>query len=171
MNNNETKSYQLQIERLPLNLAELQAMPESDLKNPYATAALTVLALNVWPKDKEEAKKMLTFLSGPKQLTPMDWQFINDRFMNGVDYIPRSYFEGATPDNDYTPYEPFTLTIYDDPYTPDDKSYVSVMLQSGGADSKRKVTLRLKPSTGQYFLWDEFLLPGIRAPKSRDEWA
>lgn len=54
MNNNETKSYQLQIERLPLNLAELQAMPESDLKNPYATAALTVLALNVWPKDKEE---------------------------------------------------------------------------------------------------------------------
>lgn len=171
MSTNETGGCTLHFEKIPETLEELKALPEADLKTPYASAALTVLALCVWPQDKEESKKMLMFLSGPKQLTPMDWQFISDRFMNGVDYIPRSYFKGAVPENDYTPDQPYTLVVYDDPYTPDDKNYVSVMLQSGGADSKRKVTLRLKPSTGQYFLWDEFLLPGIRTPKSRDEWA
>ena len=161
---------EFQFNKLPANFDELKAMPEAGLKTPYETAVLTVLALCVWPYYKEESKKMLSFLSGPKQLTPMDWQFISDRFMNGVDYIPRSYFEGSNPDNNYTPDQPYTIVIYDDPYTPADKSYVSVMLQSGGADSKRKITLRFKPSTEQYFLWDEFLLPGIRIPKGQDEW-
>jgi hypothetical protein len=34
-----------------------------------------------------------------------------------------------------------------------------------------RVTLRLKPSTGQWFLWDQMLLAGIREPKSKDAWA
>ena len=42
-------------------------------------------------------------------------------------------------------------------------------VKSGGADSPRQVVLRSKPSTGQWFLWDQFLLSGIRKPKSQDE--
>jgi hypothetical protein len=45
------------------------------------------------------------------------------------------------------------------------------ILRNGGADHARTVTLRLKLSTGQWFLWDQMLLAGIREPKSRDVWA
>ncbi|MCR5825939.1 MAG: hypothetical protein K6G54_05200 [Oscillospiraceae bacterium] len=161
----------LQFQSLPQTFSELQSMPEAALKTPQATAALTVMALCVWPTNREEAKRMLAFLSGPRTRTNMDWQFIADRFMDGVDYVPRSYFEGATPENDYTPDRPYTLLVYDDPNGPVEENYSSVMLKSGGADSKRKLTLRKKPSTGQYFLWEQYLLSGIRKPVSRDEWA
>ena len=156
---------------LPKSLEEMQALPHASLDTPYKTAALTVAALCLWPEDKEEAKKMLQFLSGPKVLTPMDWQFLNDRFMDGKGYIPRSYFVGATPENDYTPAQPFTIQISEDPNSVSGTDYATVFLTSAGADSKRQVKLRLKPSTGQWFLWEQFLMAGIREPESRNAWA
>ena len=42
---------------------------------------------------------------------------------------------------------------------------------SGGADSARQIKLRTKPSTGQWFLWEQFLLADIRKPVSADPWA
>ena len=167
----EVQSWKVSFSKLPKTLEELQALPEASLDAPYKTAALTVAALCLWPENKEESKKMITFLSGPKEPTPYTWQFINDRFMDGVDYIPRSYFEGATPDNDYTPSQPLTITIYDDPYGHGDEGYCGLMLQSGGADSRRPIKLRNKPSTGQWFLWEQFLLVQVRTPKKKDPWA
>jgi hypothetical protein len=52
-----------------------------------------------------------------------------------------------------------------------EEGYKKFDVKSGGADSPRQVVLRSKPSTGQWFLWDQFLLSGIRKPKSQDEWA
>ena len=40
-----------------------------------------------------------------------------------------------------------------------------------GADSPRPLKLRMKPSTGQWFLWEQQLLAGIRIPKAADPWA
>ena len=40
-----------------------------------------------------------------------------------------------------------------------------------GADSARQIRLRTKPSTGQWFLWEQFLLSDIRVPVSADPWA
>lgn len=155
---------------LPRTLAELQAMPEGRLQSPQHTAALTVAALCLWSENREEAKAMLTYLAGPRGMTGQDWQFINDRFMDGRAYIPRSYFAGATVDNGYTPSLPYVLPMWDDPYTAE-PGYAGVLLQSAGADSKRKVVLRQKPSTGQWFLWQQELLAGIRVPKAEDPWA
>ena len=48
----------------------------------------------------------------------------------------------------------------------------SLYLKSGGADSERPVTLRHKPSTDEWFLWNHTgILAGIRTPKSADPWA
>lgn len=44
-------------------------------------------------------------------------------------------------------------------------------MKSTGADTEREVRLRLKKSTGQWFLNEEYLLPDIRVPKSADPWA
>ena len=43
-------------------------------------------------------------------------------------------------------------------------------MKSGGADSERTITVRLKPSTGCWYLNNEELLADIRIPAKEDEW-
>ena len=156
---------------LPESLAELQALPEADLDTPYKTAALTVCALCAYAADKEIGTEMLNWLRGPRPLSGMDISFLNDRFRDGKTYVPFSYFKGAKPDNDYTPDEPYTLTIFTNPYSDDNEGYMKVFLESGGADNPREIVLRQRGSDGKWFLWDQFILVGIRDPKSADPWA
>lgn len=161
-------------DRLPENLDQLKALPGSDLKDPYYTAALTVLALCEFPKDEEACYAMLNYLKGPRPLSQMEKNFINDRFMDGVDYVPRSYLEGTSPDNDYTPTTPYTVIVKEFAHSRDNfgDGYLRLFIRSSGADSERFLDLRYKPSTQQWFLWEfSGILLGIRIPKSTDVWA
>lgn len=164
--------YKVSLQKLPDSLAEMQAMPEADLKDPAKTAALAIAALSLYPKNKDESIKMLEFLSGPKGVSPYEKQFIADRFRD-KDYVPRSYFEGATPENNYEPNKPYTLNLFENPYSRDNfnEGYLTLHINSGGADSARQIKLRTKPSTGEWFLWEQFLLADIRKPVEEDPWA
>lgn len=164
------KSYTVTLREIPASLAQLQAMPEGALKQPEHTAALTIAALCIYPIDKEAALEMLNYLQGPRGVTPYDKQFLADRFRD-KDYVPRSYFAGATPQNNYEPSEPFTVTVFENPYSRDQEGYLTLHVRSGGADSPRQIKLRSKPSTGQWFLWEQFLLSDIRQPVAADPWA
>jgi len=156
---------------LPDSLADLQALPEADLDTPFPTAALTVCAICAYAADREIGTEMLNWLRGPRPLSNMDISFLNDRFRDGKTYVPFSYFKGAKPDNDYTPDEPYTLTIFTNPYSDANEGYMKVFLESGGADNPREIVLRQRGSDGKWFLWDQFILVGIREPKSADPWA
>ena len=166
------KTYTVTLQQLSVNLAQMQAMPEAALKEPQHAAALAIAALTMYPMDKEAALEMLEFLQGPRGLTGYDKQFLTDRFRD-KDYVPRSYFAGATPQNNYEPSEPYTLTFFENPYSRDqiNEGYLTLHIKSGGGDSPRQVKLRTKPSTGQWFLWEQFLLSDIRQPVSADPWA
>ena len=111
-------TYTVVLNNLPTNLKQLQEMPEASLKEPQYTAALTIAALAVYPSNKQDACEMLEFLQGPKGLSAYDKQFIADRFRD-KDYVPRSYFEGATPQNNYEPNKPYKLVISENPYSRD----------------------------------------------------
>ena len=154
---------------LPESLAQLQALPEASLDSPYKTAALVLCALCAYAADKQIGTEMLNWLRGPRPLSNQDISFLNDRFRDGVD-VPFSYFKGATPDNNYTPTQPFTVTVESNPYSDANPGYMKLFLRSGGADNPREVVLR-KKGDGQWMLWDQFLLVGIRQPKSADPWA
>ena len=163
--------YTVTFEKLPETLEEMKALPEARLQKPEDTAALTVAALNVYPNNKDEAIRMLDYLRGPRPLSEMDKQFLRDRFMDGKNYIPRSYFGGSTVENNYTPSVPYTVTMSDSHAQIAEEGYRIMDLKSAGADSARTVTLRNKPSTGEWFLWEQTLLAGIREPKEQNVWA
>ena len=157
---------------LPESVAELQALPEASLDNPFKTAALALCALCAYGADKEVVTEMLNWLRGPKgALSPTEQQFLKDRFADEHYYIPFSYFAGATPENDYTPSSPFTVKIFTNPYSYQNEGYASLYLTSGGADSPRSFTLRKVESTGKWYLWEQFIMVGIRDPKSKNPWA
>lgn len=154
---------------LPESLAQLQALPEAALDTPFQTAALTVCALCVYGADRQIGTEMLNWLKGSRPLTGHEISFLNDRFRDGA-HVPFSYFRGATPENDYTPAQPFTLTVEAGPYSDANAGYKKLLIRSGGADNPREIVLRQK-GNGQWLLWDQFLMVGIRTPKSADPWA
>ena len=147
---------------LPESLAELQALPEASLDSPFKTAALTVCAICAYAADKNIGAEMLNWLRGPRPLGNQDISFLNDRFRDGKTYVPFSYFKGAKPDNDYTPDEPYTLTIFTNPYSDANPGYMKLFLESSGAENAREIVLRKRESDGKWFLWDQFILVGIK---------
>ena len=155
---------------LPESLAQMQALPEASLDSPFKTAALTVCALCAYAADKNIGTEMLNWLRGPRSLNGTEISFLNDRFRDGKTYIPFSYFEGATPDNDYTPSEPFRITVQSTHVSGEEQGYMKLLIPCGGADSPRPIKLRMK-GDGKWFLWEQYLLTGIRTPKSADPWA
>lgn len=164
------KSESFTFTALPESVDQLKALPEASLDSPFKTAALTVCALCAYAADKQIGIEMLNFLKGPKPLSPFEISFLDDRFRDGNTYVPFSYFKGATPDNNYTPTEPFTVTVSSNPYSNANEGYMKLFIRSGGADNPREVVLRMK-GDGRWFLWEQFLLVGIRIPKSADPWA
>ncbi|MGI6072980.1 MAG: DUF6935 domain-containing protein [Lachnospiraceae bacterium] len=157
---------------LPADCEELTKWPGFDLGDPYCVAAMAVAALCIYPSDRNAAVEMLNHLKGPEKLSESQKQFIRDRFMDGKDYVPRSYFAGAVPGNDYQPDLPYTISVSDNPYSDENEGYKKLFVTSGGADSPRAIVLRCKPSTGEWFLWEfSGILSGIRIPESSDPWA
>ena len=157
-------------EALPTSPEQMKALPQAAMATPFDTAALCVAALCAYAQNKEAALEMLNTLRGPRPLSEFEKQFIRDRFMDGKDYIARSYFAGAVPENDYTPNMPYTLAVSESPYSYGNEGYAKLYLKSGGADSPREIVLRLAKD-GKWYLWDQFLLAGIREPESANPWA
>ena len=154
---------------LPETLEAFKVMAEAKQDTPFGTAALTVLAFCVYPENKELSLQMLDLLRGPRPLSVMDKQFIADRFRD-KDYVPRSYFEGATPENNYQPSAPYSITVSENPYSYQNEGYATLYVTSGGADSPRSVQLRLAKD-GKWYLWEQYLLADIRKPESENPWA
>ena len=159
---------------MPKNVEEMLSLPCVSLHNPFSVAAMAVTAFCVFPEDPDMCFNMVNALKGPQPLSTMDKSFIRDRFYDGKTYVPRSYLAGAVPGNNYKPDEPFTIQVDESVHSRDqfEQGYITLYITSGGADSPRPVTLRHKPSTDEWFLWNYVgLLADIRKPVSEDPWA
>ena len=167
--NKKADSASVVFNSLPETYEQFVALPQASLSTPFDTAAMTVLAFCFYPEDKDLSLKMVQFLKGPADFTAQQKQFIADRFMDS-DYVPRSYFKGAVPGNDYLPSQPYTIEMTTDSHSYDSEGYVSVRLRSGGADSPRSITVR-QAKDGKWYLWEQYILVGIRQPESSNPWA
>ena len=154
------------LQNLPQTAADVAVGTDAQKVAAYAVAALAR-----YEQSPADAYAMLDALLGPRPLNGADKQFIQDRF-RGKAYLLRAYFKGATPKNNYTPSQPYTVEVQTNDYTYQQEGYARFLITCGGADSPRPMTLRKKGSTGEWFLWDyKGLLSGIRIPASEDPWA
>ena len=160
---------QVTLNTLPATLAEFEALPR---RTPEEVCTGFLCALKLYLSDKDAGVAAMNLLRGPRPMTPYDAQFLRDR-LRGKEYLPLAYFEGATPENSYTPRTPYVLNVLPDPRPQDiEECYIRVFLKTVGADSPRPVKLRYKPSTGEWFLWEySSPLSGIRIPAAQDPWA
>ena len=169
-----TKTKTFTFDKLPANVEELKALPGGDMKDPYAAVAITVLALNIYYNDKEAGVAAFDYIMGPGALSNLEITRIDTSIKQNGSKVVASYFEGATPENNYTPGSPYTIKVYEYSNSKDnyDEGYYKLFVKSSGADSERQVTLRTKKSTNEWFA-HEFatLYAGIRDAKEEDPWA
>lgn len=160
---------QVTLTHLPDTAAEFEALSR---RAPEEVCACFLCALNLYIKDKDAGVAAMDLLRGPRPMTPYDAQFLRDR-LRGKEYLPLAYFEGAAPENSYTPAQPYVLNVLPDPRPQDmEPGYLRLFLRTAGADSLRPIKLRQKPSTGEWFLWEySSPLSGIRIPAAQDPWA
>ncbi|MGN0491314.1 DUF6935 domain-containing protein [Ruminococcus sp.] len=164
------KKEKIVFDSLPESFEQFTSLPQASLSTPFQTAAMTVLAFCYYPKDSELCCRMIDFLRGPRPMNGSDKSFIADRFRD-KDYVPRSYFAGATPNNDYQPSVPYTVEVRENQYTYATDGIAKLFIPSGGADDPRPIQLR-KAKDGKWYLWEySSILLGIRQPESSNPWA
>ncbi len=161
----------IEFNTLPSSVNDINNILQGKRTDYNMVCALTVVALCKYKSSPDECYEMLNALCNPAEpITEYTKHFIRDR-LRGKEYKPFSYFKGATPENGYTPSTPYRIEIYTNSYSFLDNDYADFLLKSSGADSERKIKLRKKPSTGEWFLKEIYLLPDIRIPASEDPWA
>ncbi|MCI7085060.1 MAG: hypothetical protein PUB41_06185 [bacterium] len=164
------KKEKIVFESLPESYGQFVNLPQASMATPFQTAAMAVLAFCFYPKDSELCFGMIDFLRGPRPMNGADRQFIADRFRE-KNYVPRSYFMGANPDNDYQPSSPYTVTVSENPHSYDADGIAKLFIASGGADTPRPIQLR-KAKDGKWYLWEySSILLDVRKPESSNPWA
>lgn len=98
---------QVTLTHLPDTAAEFEALSR---RTPEEVCACFLCALNLYIKDKDAGVAAMDLLRGPRPMTPYDAQFLRDR-LRGKEYLPLAYFEGAAPENSYTPAQPYVLNV------------------------------------------------------------
>ena len=147
-----------------------------DYTNPYNTVAAFIHLICSY-----EEKNSSSFYE-KLQLLMVDYQPISEIMKQNIKdimlqnhkytYIGKSYFIGSSPENDYTPTEPYQLDIIENEYSSIEEGYKRLFVKSSGADSLRPITVRLAKD-GKYYIWsDSFmgLLSDIRPLESSNPW-
>ena len=153
---------------LPETVDQFVALPQAGLQSPYETAAMFVVALTVYTQNKDESIAMINCLKGPAPLSPRELSLFKTQM---TDYLVRSYFAGANPQNDYTPSRPYTVVISDNAHSYATPGSAKLFIHCGGADSPRPIEIRLAKDGKWYLTGHASLLVGIRKAESSNPWA
>lgn len=155
--------------QLPKTAADMQAIVDMYTnEDARAVCAFFHAALVRYSESAEDCFAMMDILRGPQPLSDGEKAFIKERLSDKL-YLPKAYFEGAEPKNEYEPQEPWSILIYNDPVKPPE-GYAYTMVRTSGADSSRRIVMRIKD--GQHYLWEyNAALLSIRLPASEDPWA
>lgn len=145
----------VQIDQLPRSVADFVTLRDRIATSPQGGAAVMVVALLLYTQDEEFGQQCLAaavdrgrLVKGSQgyqdqQLNARDMQLIRTQIA-AHPYLPRSYVQGATPENGYRlPDPPYRFDFAYNPHSgnPDSGVYKPFVVCSG-ASSPRPVTMR-----------------------------
>ena len=94
---------QVVFDALPQTAGDIEALLEYyPLSDPRHTGAFFITSLVRYVDSADDGLAMIDVLRGPQPMNGMEQDFIKDRLRDKT-YLPGAYFEGAAPENDYTP--------------------------------------------------------------------
>ena len=165
------------IDGIPTSVEAFVALRDRVAVVPQGGAAMLVVALHLYTTDEDLGRQCLTvavdrgrLVEGPEgyrgwQLGKRDLRRIQSQLADQP-YLPRSYFQEATPEAGYELDEPpHALAFSYNPYSGDPASGVyKVFVECSGAPSARPVTVkRNNRGIWKADSWSS-LITGVRAP-------
>lgn len=166
---------------LPKNVEDLKLIDRSGDNGKFVVVALLLASLKTWKKEDEETcsemmKELLNSPTVPNNYSNFTKSFVKDRMLQNdkYDFLADAYFDGATPENAYTPKEPLAITLREFPYAPQVSTmygpniYVEKIVSDfKGADSERNVSVYKDPKDQKWYIWSDTykgLLVDIKTP-------
>lgn len=166
---------------LPKNVEDLKLIDRSDDNGKFVVVALLLASLKTWKKEDEETcsemmKELLNSPTVPNNYSNFTKSFVKDRMLQNdkYDFLANAYFDGANPDNGYTPNNPLSITLREYPYAPQLSTmygpniYVEKIVSDfKGADSERSVSVYKDPKDNKWYIWSDSyksLLVDIKTP-------
>ena len=167
----------IEVSRLPQDVEDFVALRDQVATTPQGGAAMLVIALLLYAKNEDLGRQCLTVAAdrdrlqeGPGgyrnwELRARDMRLI-DMQIKAMPHLPRSYIQGATPENGYRlPDPPYRFRFDPNPYGGDPAAGLfKAFLECSGASNPRPVMLRRNDKG----LWKgcewSSLIVGIREP-------
>lgn len=172
-----TSEHWVQVGGIPTSVEDFVAVRDEVAGTPEGGAVMMVVALLVYTEDEAVGRQCLTVAVDRKrlqegakgykgwQLHARDLQMIRLQ-LGGRSYMPRSYVEGAVPENGYgLPEPPYRFRFVPDPRSGERGTDAhKVFIVSSGADSARPVTLHRNPrGIWKAYEWSSLVM-GVRPP-------
>ena len=156
---------------LPTNAAQLKTINRGGPEGKLLVLALLPICFKTWtPQNPEVCYDMMKVLmnspttAGNPPFNNFTKDFVRSRMMqnNKWRYIGNAYFEGASPQNGYTPNMPLAITVREYVYAPQTStiygrplSIEKVVIEFAGADTERQLSVYQDPSDGQWYIWSD----------------
>lgn len=154
---------------LPKNVEDLKLIDRSGDNGKFVVVALLLASLKTWKKEDEETccemmKELLNSPTVPNNYSNFTKSFVKDRMLQNdkYDFLADAYFDGANPDNGYTPNNPLSITLREYPYAPQLSTmygpniYVEKIVSDfKGADSERSVSVYKDPKDQKWYIWSD----------------
>lgn len=168
----------IELGTIPTTFEEFDAKYNTIATTPEGAIVMFLAAMDIYARNEELGKQCFGVCFHPDNRNgdlPNNHflSFMRSRFHygDGQPWIALSYFEGAKPENGYTPKEPLTLKMKS---RANDSDYLTSMdadvekrwLKSSGADSERAVQVLRVRGENLYYMFEYGGLPSqIRKPK------
>ncbi|MBQ3418795.1 MAG: hypothetical protein IJO27_03840 [Bacilli bacterium] len=154
---------------LPKNVEDLKLIDRSGDNGKFVVVALLLASLKTWKKEDEETcsemmKELLNSPTIPNNYSNFTKSFVKDRMLQNdkYDFLADAYFDGACPDNGYTPNSPLSITLREYPYAPQLSTmygpniYVEKIVSDfKGVDSERSVSVYKDPKDNKWYIWSD----------------
>lgn len=165
---------------IPATLEAFNAKYNELATTPEGAVVMFLAAMDIYTQNEELGKQCFGLCFHPEN---REGNLPNNHFLSfmrscfhsgdGQPWIARSYFDGAKPENGYTPKESFTLRLKsrvgdDDYLTSMDADVEKRWLKSSGADSERAVQVLRVRGENLYYIFEYGGLPSqVRKPKRK----
>ena len=119
-------TYTYTFSTIPTNVEELKQYNISGDDGRYKVLALYVMSLRTWkPENQTDCEEMIGYLCN-KQLSVYEKQRLAEQMKKSKQYLylGNAFLNGATPANDYTPSQPYSITLTQDSVVDEDQIYI-----------------------------------------------
>ena len=166
---------------IPTNVEELKQYNISGDDGRYKVLALYIMSLRTWkPENQTDCEEMIGYLCN-RQLSVYEKQRLAEQMKKSKQYLylGNAFLNGSTPANNYTPSQPYSITLTQDSVVDEDQVYIPAnpsipspdqyraFIYCKASDSGKWIDVYKSSKDGNWYMYKWMdLITSIKAPAS-----